>query len=52
MKCGIAIKNMIFCLSAMEEMTRTAVQKFTLNEFSKYVEHVKLEEMKYRQVIE
>ena len=52
MKRGIATKNMTFRLSAVEEMTRTAVQKFTPNEVSKYVEYVKLEEMKYEEVNE
>ena len=50
MKRGIATKNMTFRLSAVEEMTRTAVQTFPPNEFAKYVEHVKLEEMKYKEV--
>ena len=49
MKRVIATKNMTFPLSAVEEMTRTAIQKFNSNEFSKYVEHMKLEEMKYRE---
>ena len=50
MKRGIATKNMTFHLSAVEEMTKTAVQKFTPNELAKYAEHLKLEEMKYKEV--
>ena len=41
---------MTFRLSAVEEMTRTAVQIFTPKEFAKYGENVKLEEMNYKEV--
>ena len=49
MKRCTATKNSKFCLSAVGEMTRTALQEFTPNEFAKYVGHVKLEEMKYKE---
>ena len=52
MKSRIATKNMTFRLSAVEEMARTAVQKLTPNEFSKCVEHLRLEEVKYEEVNE
>ena len=40
---------MTFRLTAVEEMTRTSEQTFTPNEFPKYGEQVKLEEMKYKE---
>ena len=49
-KRGIATMNMKFRLSAIKEMTRTAVRTFAPNEFAKYVKHLKLEEMKYKEV--
>ena len=49
-KKEVATKNLNFRLSAWEEMTKQAVLKFTASEFTKYVEHVKLEELKYEQI--
>ena len=37
-------------LSALEEMTKQAVLKFTASKFNEFVEHVKLEELKYKEI--
>ena len=47
-KREVATKNLNFRLSAVEEMTRKAVLKFTASEFTKYVEHVNVEELKHK----
>ena len=49
-KREVATKNLNFRLSTVEEITKQAVLKFTASEFTKYVEHVKLEDLNYKQI--
>ena len=49
-KREVATKNLIIRLATGEEITKQAVLKFTASEFTKYVEHVKLEELNYKQI--
>ena len=49
-KRGVATKNSNFRLSAVQEMTKQVMLKFTASEFTKYVEHVKLQELKCVQI--
>ena len=49
-KREVAAKNLNFRLSAVEEMTKQAVLKFTASEFTKYVEHIKPKELKFEQM--
>ena len=48
MKRSIAGKNMTHRLSAVEEQTRQEVELMTAFEFNRYVEHVKVEEDKFK----
>ena len=49
-KRQVASKNMNFRLSTVEELTREAVAEFSASEFAKYVEHVLVEEQKFKEL--
>ena len=46
----VTTKSMTISLSTVEEMAKQSDQKFTAPEFDRYVEHVKVEEMRYKEV--
>ena len=48
MKRGTAKTNTTFRLSHLEDITRNAIASMTPEEFSKYVEHVKTKEEKFK----
>ena len=47
-KCQVACRNMKFPLSTVEVLTREAISQFNANKFAKYVEHVPVEESKFK----